>query len=150
MMRFLILAGLMVGLSAFPAHAADNKQADLGGMKIVDEAGEPVDVGGGSLRKFFTTFHLDSIPAQPKIKIGFALTSKGLCPMTYVRTTLWVNDVKIESIDFRRKRLGADKTIVATVPDGLLKVGENKFGIVGGHCQYDYDRIKLGAVELLS
>lgn len=148
MLKFLMLAGLVFSLAIFPGSAAE-KPSNTSGMKIVDEAGNPVEVGG-SVSTFTKTFELKSVPANAKIKISFVLENKGICSISYVPTTIWVNKEEIESIDFREEPLGSSQTISVDVPDGLLHVGENSFGIVTGLCDYEFDQMDIAEVKLRS
>ncbi|MFQ5915520.1 MAG: hypothetical protein ACE5JS_20310 [Nitrospinota bacterium] len=148
-----VLGAVLFGLGACettpqPVRGPKTVVSSGDNVRLVGSAQKPVEIGA-AFRAYQIPFSLASVPNKAVVQIEFGVVSQGLCPVTYVPTTISVNDKLVKVLDFRLFKEGQEKSFTVDISRGYLKKGENTILIHTGLCQYDIDVMRLNDVTLL-
>lgn len=105
-------------------------------------------VVGADRKDYVRHFSLVTIPPAPKLTLEFSALQKGICPVTYKHTEIWLNRKLVQQIDFRKIVIGVNQSFTVSIPHKALKIGENLLEISFGSCQYGIDVMRLDTLRI--
>jgi len=114
---------------------------------------EPVELAvankkiGSDIKIYEVAVKISKLPKNPRLVLDFTVVDKGHCMVTYEPTRIFVNDIKIASIDFRDFEFKARQVIDVKIPQASLKLGDNIIRVHTGECEYDIDIMRFNSFK---
>ena len=101
-----------------------------------------------SREKLVIPFNVINLTRSPKLDISFVVKTRGHCRQTYEDTEIIMNDILVQSIDFRELNDEQVVDLSINLPLESINQGDNLLVIAMGSCDYDLDSMQLNRTSL--